>query len=207
MAPPGRRAHRQGMATHLRVGLVLGVGALALAACGGGDGSRSDGAAVDVAPLVEAALIDVEVAPDASGAEQLLELFGVPDAFVVSFESDDVDGPLIRRETWQYLEIGSEFELIDGEVVSFAPLDLDPADDSTVWLSAGWLDPRDFEPDTGLDAIASMLGDADVLVSTELPDDLGGLTAYAGDQLLVVFEGDRLAHAETFFLGSGEDQP
>lgn len=195
------------MATHLRVGLVAGIGALALAACGGGDGSRSDGVAVDVAPLVEAALMDVEVAPDASGAEQLLELLGAPDAFVVSFESDEVDGPLIRRETWQYLEAGSEFELVDGEVMSFAPLELDPADESKVWLSAGWLDPRDFGPDTTLDVIASMLGDADVLVRTELPDDLGGLTAYAGDQLLVVFEGDRLAHAETFLLAPGEDSP
>jgi hypothetical protein len=178
--------------------------ALALLAACGGAGDQTGGGSTESVTSLDASAEQVLVAALAAPAagdlrSQLVAELGRPDAFMISFESD-AQGHAVRRETWSYLEQEAAVELVDGELLDVVPLD--PLEGPA--LAATWYDPLAFTPETTVDDVRSMLADPTALVSSNAPAELGAaLTAYAGDQLIVVFDAEGLVYAETIPLADG----
>lgn len=136
-------------------------------------------------------------ATGANERDQVHDLLGAPDAFVVSLEPGDGDAT-VRREEWTYFALPAMFEFVDGAFVGLWPVEAP----TEVLIVPRWFEPADFGRDTTLGDVQAMLADPTALVSTEAPAELGSvMQAYAADQLMVVFDGGGLVYAETVPLG------
>lgn len=187
-----------------------------------GPGTPSDGTAtpaatvrVDPALVIEhdPALLDeiataVGALPEGSGdtdRDQIESLVGVPDAFVVSYEvvggEDETTGEVVRYETWVFFALRTAFEFADGTLVANLPV----ADLGGPALLPTFYEPSQFQRETTWADVEALIADPDAVATTVVPPELlegtgSELTAYASDQLLVVFDQDGLVYAETIPL-------
>ncbi len=196
-------------AARLMVGLV-GCLLLGTSGCGGSGGGDDVTGAGDVAEVSAAD----EVADSAVGGDvddvitledamatpiddlrpNLMALVGEPQAFRIVFVPTALG--VVRHETWDYLELGSRFDFIDGQLVLMA--DIDHAGDGA-WYP-GHLSPTDFEEGMDRDEVRAQLAGVE-LQEVDLAEVTGeGGTALVGGQLLVTFMDDVLASVETFVL-------
>jgi hypothetical protein len=119
---------------------------------------------------------------------------GGPDAFVLTV--DEVDGELVRFESWMYYETATQFDLAGGELLWSVDLDVLP-DGSLYPLG---YDPDMFEMLASTAEVRALLPDVE-LTEVPLKDKAipGGLFL-AGEQLLLAFVDDKLIYAESFAL-------
>lgn len=158
------------------------------AACGGGEpidfGAGADEAGADV--------VSEDRRPD------LLAELGGPDAFVVS--ADEIDGTVVRFESWRYYEAATQVDLVDGEILW--NVDIEPLPEGTLYPL--WYDPTAFALLTSMEEVLSGLGDIE-LVEVALDDEeVPSGVLLAGDQLLLGFVDDQLVYVETFPLSPAE---
>ena len=177
---------------------VVSVTMWSVAACGGSsDGSTSTDTSTDTSndetielpSLAEVADVELE-----DHRADLLATLGPPQAFRISFVT--IDGVDIRHDTWDYLELESRIDLIDGQIVLTA--DLEPVPDGT-WYPVH-VDPSDFEAGMSPDDVTARLVGVE-LQELDLSEvtDAGG-TALVGGQLLVTFSDGVIVSAESFPL-------
>jgi hypothetical protein len=138
--------------------------------------------------------------PDPVGdteAEQLQSLLGPPDVFELWFEPIE-SGASRRWETWYYLDLEISYEFLDGALLLTLPMQEQPA----LTLIPLRYNPLDFTERTTLDSVRAMLEDPASLVAEELPPDYElDATAWAGDQLMAIFNGSgELLYVETVAL-------
>ena len=174
---------------------------LLVAACGGGgdgatpiDFDASEGAATEAAgtEAVGAGIALEDRRPD------LLAELGGPDAFVVT--ADEIDGTVVRFESWMYYEAATQIDLVDGEILW--SVEIGPLPDGTLYPL--WYDPAEFELLTSMEEVRSGLGDVE-LVEVALDDEAVPSGMFlAGDQLLLGFVDDQLVYVETFPLSPDE---
>lgn len=143
---------------------------------------------------------DQEAQPAASPADttdrrpELLAHLGSPDAWLVT--ADEVDGELVRFESWMYHEAATQIDLVDGEILW--SVHIDP-------LPGGTLYPLAYRPDqfallSSPDEIGSAFPDLR-LEKVELEDEsVPGAMFLVGEQLLLGFVEDRLVYAEAMTL-------
>jgi len=172
------RSHRLRAAMGLLILAVLALGTGWVA------GASPVGAAAE--PTVEDASVDRR--------PEIRAYLGGPDAFVVSV--DEVDGELVRYESWMYYETATQFDLADGELLWSIDLDVMP-DGSLYPLQ---YDPAMFEMLASTAEIRALLSDVE-LIEVPLKDKAipKGLFL-AGEQLLLGFVDDKLIYAESFAL-------
>jgi hypothetical protein len=149
---------------------------------------------VEVLSLTEA----LAVPPDDQRPTVLAEM-GPPDAFSLRF--DELEGQVVRWETWSYFDFGTRFDFIDGELLW--TVELEPVPDGTIY--AHFYDPADFRAGMGVAEVVSMLEgqDSEGRAPQEInlgAVDLEGGVALAGDQILLGFQDDRLVFVETVIL-------
>lgn len=167
------------MANPKLVILVVAVVMLAVAACGGDDVVGEDVVGEDRRPDVLAEL-------------------GGPDAFVVSV--DEVDGGVVRFESWRYYETATQIDFADGEVLWSVAID--PLLDGSLYPL--WFDPAEFVMLASRDKVMAVLGDV-ALTEIDVDDEaMPGAVLLAGDQLLLGFVDDKLVYVETFPLSPEE---
>ena len=138
------------------------------------------------------------IAPDDQRPEVLAEM-GPPDAFSLRF--DELEGQVVRWETWSYFDFGTRFDFIDGELLWTA--ELEPVPDGAIY--AHFYDPADFRAGMRVAEVVEMLEDQG-LEGRDLQEinlsavDLKGGVALAGNQILLGFQDDRLVFVETVIL-------
>ena len=143
--------------------------------------------------------------PPAQGAndrERVRSLLGPPDAFQVSFEpaNGGRGDQLLRYETWYYFELESAFEFVDADLLSNLPVD----DVNPLAILPRQYRPEMFERDMTLDDVKALVAAPAGLVQIDAPPELGAkMTAYYGEQLMVVFDEGGLALVETRPLQRG----
>ncbi len=126
--------------------------------------------------------------------DQLLAHLGSPDSWVLT--TDEIDGDLVRFESWSYHEAATQIDLVDGEILW--SVHLDPLPDGALY-------PLAYEP--GRFELLSSPGD----IRRAFPDTqwtevkvndkrIPGATFLAGEQLLLGFVDDQLIYAEAFVL-------
>lgn len=173
---------------------VVGLALVALAACGGSGGDDATSGDDDVITLSEAMSTELE-----DQRPSLMQVLGEPQAFRIVFVP--VEGAVMRHETWDYLELGSRFDFVDGQLVLTA--DIDPAPDGS-WLP-GHISPTDFEAGMSPDDVRTQLEGVE-LEDVDLAEVAGeGATAMVGGQLLVTFTDGELTSVETFLLEPDAD--
>ena len=185
---------------------VLGAVALALGACGGGDGSKDEGGLDFVEPveLSDRAREDLGAALDAlpratglSDADKTHSLLGAPDVFQLWFEVKE-DGSVSRSETWYYLDLEVSYEFLDGTLLFAVPMD----EIGELMLVPLQYDPLAFDQSTTLDDVREMLDDPDELTPEEAREEYElEVTVWAGEQLMAAFDRDgALLYVETVAL-------
>jgi hypothetical protein len=173
---------------------VVAVLTMGVSACGGSSGDEAliDDAATqhtDVPDLAEALATDVD---DQRG--DVRAVLGGPDAFRVAIVP--VDDGVVRHETWDYLDLATRIDFVDGQIVLTAELE---AIDDGAWYPLH-VDPSDFEAGMTRADVRARL-DGVELHDLDLSEvvDPGG-TALVGGQLFVTFSDDSLVTAQSFPL-------
>ena len=183
------------------VGLVavLAVGTSACGGSNGGDGGGvvDDGAdgVLDRAPAVDVPSLDEALASDVDDQrDDVRRVLGGPDAFRVAFVP--VTGGVVRYETWDYLELETRIDFVDGAIALTA--DLEPLPDGS-WFPHH-VDPSDFVQGMSAADVGEQLAGIELqeLDLSEVVDGDG--TALVGGQLLVTFSDDVIVTAESFPL-------
>lgn len=202
---PGGATNRRILQAGLAAGLVVLVaagGVFAWRFLGGSDDGTLHFAAPPKVDRAIVAALDQRFAslPHPAGEndrDQVRDLMGIPDAFIISWESIGAEPEPVRYETWFYYELLSAFEFADGQLISNLPID----DEEAVLLLPRQYDPSSFARELDWKAVSAMLPDPASAATTTVPEELGvALTAYAGDQLLVVFDEFGLVYVETILL-------
>ena len=182
------------------VTLAALVGSIGIACGGSSDGPAGTGTPLDEAPASEIPpLADVAAVELEDQRADLLAVFGPPQAFRVTFVT--IDGVDVRHDTWDYLELESRIDLIDGQIVLTS--DLEPTPDGT-WYPIH-VDPLDFEAGMSPDDVIAQLAGIELraIDLTEVTD--AGGTALVGGQLLVTFSDGIIVSAESFPLDPDPD--
>ena len=174
---------------------------LLMAACGG-DGDGAAPIDFDVGEDAGTEAVGVEGAGAGIVLEDrrpdLLAELGGPDAFVVA--ADEVDGTLVRFESWMYYETATQIDLVDGEILW--SVELEPLPDGTLYPL--WYDPAEFVLLMSMEEVRSGLGGVE-LVEVLLDDEAVPSGVFlAGDQLLLGFVDDQLVYVETYPLSPGQ---
>lgn len=139
--------------------------------------------------LEEALAIEPE-----DGRPMVLEEMGPPDAFSITF--DELEGQIVRWESWSYFDFNTQFDFIDGELLW--RIELEPVEDGSIY--AHWYDPLEFQAGMSRSQVESLLSDQELLeVDLDALDLEGGLIL-AGDQILLGFQDDQLFYVETVIL-------
>jgi hypothetical protein len=143
----------------------------------------------------------LEIAPQDS-RPTLLEEMGPPDAFSITF--DELEGQVVRWESWSYFDFNTQFDFIDGELLWSVELEAVP--DGSIY--AHWYDPLEFQAGMSAAEVKQLLVGQELLeVNLDALDLEGGL-ALAGDQILLGFQDDQLVYVETLILSPDpEGQP
>ncbi len=124
----------------------------------------------------------------------VLEEMGPPDAFSITF--DELEGQIVRWESWSYFDFDTQFDFIDGELLW--RVELEPVEDGSIY--AHWYDPLDFQAGMSRSQVESLLSDQELLeVNLDALDLEGGLIL-AGDQIMLGFQEDQLFYVETMIL-------
>lgn len=125
---------------------------------------------------------------------ELRAQIGSPDAFIVT--ADEIDGELVRFESWIYYESETQFDFADGEVLWSVALDPLP-DGSLLPLQ---YDPDMFELLASADDVRALLPDVELtevgIKEKAIPKGI----FLAGEQLLLGFVDDKLIYAESMAL-------
>lgn len=131
----------------------------------------------------------------------VLERLGAPDSFQITL--DEVEGILVRFESWSYHDLGTRIDFVDGAVAWNIEIDNLP-DGSLLPI---WYSPSDFELLMAFgeaQAVATDLSPADQTPTTiDLSgggEDYEGTALMAGDQIALGFVDDALVYVETFAL-------
>lgn len=124
----------------------------------------------------------------------VLAEMGPPDAFSLRF--DELEGQVVRWETWSYFDFGTRFDFVDGELLW--TVELEPVPDGAIY--AHFYDPEDFRAGMRVAEVESMLADQGLQVINLSAVDLEGGVALAGDQILLGFQDNRLVFVETVIL-------
>lgn len=176
-----------------------------VAGCGGGDGGGGSDAPTGDAPTGGAAIVDVPSLAEAM--EVTLEdqrpdvrgVLGEPDAFRIALVP--VEGGVVRHETWDYVELETRIDFVDGQIVLTA--DLEPVADGA-WYPIH-VDPSDFEAGMSPDDVRERLAGVE-LEELDLAEATGANgTALVGGQLFVTFTDGQLTSAESFMLAPDPD--
>jgi hypothetical protein len=168
---------------------VIAACATLLVGCGGSSSDVGTAPADDdeLPTLVEIADVELE-----DHRPDLLATIGPPDAFRVTFVT--VDGIDIRHDVWNYLELETRIDLVEGQIVLTG--DLEPLPDGS-WYPVH-VDPTDFEAGMSSDDVRTRLAGIE-LEELEIDETPGG-SALIGGQLLVTFSDDVIVSAESFPL-------
>lgn len=151
-------------------------------------------AAPDSMSLEEA----LSVQPD-DGRPTVLEEMGPPDAFTIEFQ--ELEGQVVRWETWSYFDFNTQFDFIDGELLW--TVELEEVEDGSIY--AHWYHPLDFQAGMSQAEVESLLLDQELLEVDLGALDLEGGLLLAGDQILLGFQDDQLAYVETVILSPDPD--
>lgn len=127
-----------------------------------------------------------------------IEELGVPDAFVITFE--DLEGVPVRSEQWSYLDFGTRYDFLDGELLWTVELESVP--DASIY--AHFYDPLEFSADMSTVDIEELLSGQQLETFDLGEGELPGASILAGDQILLGFDNDRLVYVETFILSPTE---
>ena len=155
--------------------------------------------------FTEADLALALAAPSVDERPQILENFGRPDEFDISVVQ--VEGGVVRLESWRYYGFGTRVDFVDGVIVW--TIDLEPAPEGSIFPA--WYDPTAFQtgmtPDDASALLTTTSPAGTVPETIDLADggqDLTGSVLLVGDQIAVAFENGRLVHAETLGVWTGE---
>jgi len=129
----------------------------------------------------------------------VMEEMGPPDAFTITFQ--ELEGQIVRWETWSYFDFTTQFDFIDGELLW--TIDLEEVPDGSIY--AHFYDPADFQVGMSAAEVKNLLSDQELLeIDLDALEYEDGL-ALAGDQILVGFDQDQLVYVETVILSPAED--
>jgi hypothetical protein len=182
--PVGRRPAGAGLVLTLATVLTLGAG------CGGDEATEPAASGAPEPPdLATAMAVELDdQRPD------ILATLGGPDAFRLAFVP--VEGGTVRHEIWDYLELGTRLEFVDGELVFTT--ELEPPEDGA-WYPVH-LAPSEFAAGMSPEDVREQLAGVD-LEEVDLSEATGeGGLALVGGQVLIAFAGDELVAVETFPL-------
>jgi hypothetical protein len=131
--------------------------------------------------------------------QTVLNEMGAPDVFSIRFE--ELEGQVVRWESWSYFDFDSAFDFVDGELLW--TIDVEPVPDGSIY--AHFYDPRDFQAYMSVAQVRSLL-EGQELEQVDLSEgDIAGGLLLAGDQIMLGFDQDRLVFVETFLLAPSED--
>lgn len=149
-------------------------------------------------PEADAELAIAEAVDDRPG---VIDYLGRPDAFDISIV--EVEGELVRMESWRYYQFGIRVDFVDGEALW--TMDIDPMPEGTIF--AAWYDPLTFKTNMPKDQVIQLVTAAspagfepEEIDLGEGGEDLVGGTALVGDQILIGLYQDRLLYVETIAL-------
>ncbi|TFG49931.1 MAG: DUF1080 domain-containing protein [Anaerolineales bacterium] len=129
----------------------------------------------------------------------MLEEMGPPDAFTITFQ--DLEGQIVRWESWSYFDYTSQFDFIDGELLW--NIELEPVPDGSIF--AHFYDPADFVAGMTPAQVKDLLSDQELLEVNLAALDQEGALALAGDQILLGFDHNQLVYVETVILSPDPD--
>jgi len=152
-------------------------------------GSRSDAMSLEEA---------LEITP-VDSRPTVMEEMGPPDAFTIKFQ--ELEGQIVRWETWSYFDFTTLFEFVDGELLW--TIELEEVPNGSIF--AHFYDPADFQAGMSPVDVNYLLADQELLEIDLAALDLEGSFALAGDQILLGFENDQLVYVETVILSPAED--
>ncbi len=135
----------------------------------------------------------LEVEP-LDGRPTVLEEMGPPDSFTLKFQ--ELEGQIVRWETWSYFDFTTLFEFIDGELLW--TIELEEVPNGSIF--AHFYEPEMFQAGMTVADVKSLLAGQELLEINLAALDLEGSLALAGDQILLAFENDRLVYVETVIL-------
>jgi hypothetical protein len=172
------------------------VGCYALSSWSAFNTSTDSSAAAEPPDLQSAMAIET---PDER--PEVLARLGRPDVFIIS--DLQVDGGHVRRESWLYHQFGLQIDFVDGQIAWTVDLDL-PVGGA---LFPAWYNPLDFEIGMSMDEAARLAASSSPAGTPPVQfdwsaggEDLAGVVALAGDQILMGFHQDRLVYIETMAL-------
>ncbi len=137
--------------------------------------------------------------PPLDSRPTVLEEMGLPDAFKITFQ--DLDGQVVRWESWSYFDFTTMFEFIDGELLW--TIELEPVPDGSIY--AFFYEPGQFQAGMSPTEIKTLLADQELLEIDLASLDLEDSFALAGDQIMLGFENDQLVYVETVILSPDPD--
>jgi hypothetical protein len=124
----------------------------------------------------------------------VLEEMGPPDAFSITF--DELEGQIVRWESWSYFDFETQFDFIDGELLW--SVELEEVEDGSIF--AHWYDPLDFRAGMSRTQVEVLLADQELLEVDLDALDLDGGLILAGDQIMLGFQENQLFYVETMIL-------
>lgn len=183
------------LSARLSVGLAVAASLVTVAACGGGsDGGTSTPVPPEDLPSLQEALVgDLE-----DHRDDIERVLGEPDAFRVVFVP--IDGGVVRRESWDYLEFETRIDFVDGSIAFTG--DLEPSADGT-WYPHQ-VAPGDFEQGMSPQDVRVQLAGLE-LEELDLSSVVDEGTALVGSQLLVAFSAGEIVSAESFAFAPDPD--
>ena len=129
------------------------------------------------------------------------ETLGPPDAFTVRYEPGLDGSTEVRSETWIYFDLLTAYEFADGVLISYAPVE----DPGFAAIPVPY-HPLSFGRSTTWAEVQRMVADPGAAIAFEIPPEAGFVgTAYATEQLLVMFDDEGLTHVEAFPVGGGDN--
>jgi len=135
----------------------------------------------------------------------VLERLGAPDSFQLTL--DEIEGVMVRFESWSYHDLGSRIDFVDGAAAWNIEIDDIPNGS----LLPIWYTPADFDLLMTLDdakGVATRLSPADqtptAIDLSEGGEDYEGTTLMVGDQIMLGFVDDVLVYVETFSLSADD---
>jgi hypothetical protein len=147
-------------------------------------------------PPAEMTLAEALEVPPEDRRPEILRLMGIPDSMTITWQ--ELEGQPVRLEEWSYFDSETRFDFVDGELVW--TVDIDPAPDGS--LFAHLYNPLDFDSTMNVNDIRAMLSDQTLVEESLAEADVPGGLALVGDQILLGFDGGRLAFVQTFVLSS-----
>ena len=134
----------------------------------------------------------------------MVELLGQPFAFKVTFE--EVEGVVVRLESWIYPQLSTRVDFIDGEALW--TVEIDPVPNDTFF--PGWYDPLAFSAAMPRDVAVAVVTAAspagmepEAILLDEAGPEFAGATMLVGDQIILGFADGQLVYVETLPLAPG----